>query len=108
MSIEESKASLRALVGVIVLVTAFSGLAVLGVSLFLEMAYEPPPLHTAAEFKGPLLEVAEGEVLRDVRAAEDRLLHNYGWSDRTLETARIPIEEAMKIVAARTSTRGDR
>jgi hypothetical protein len=38
--------------------------------------------------------------LRDVREREQRMLEGYRWIDRAAGVARIPISEAMKIIAA--------
>jgi len=39
--------------------------------------------------------------LRQLRAREDEALRGYGWVDKNAGVARIPIEEAMKIVVQR-------
>ena len=39
--------------------------------------------------------------LADMRAAEDRVLHNYGWVDRQKGIVHIPIERAKELMAAR-------
>jgi hypothetical protein len=49
----------------------------------------------------PRLQVHPQQDLRDLRAREDAVLHGYGWVDKNTGVARIPIEEAMKIVVQR-------
>jgi hypothetical protein len=105
MIVEEGKLSMRAMLGVITLIVIFCGVAVLVVSLLLELRYEPPALHTAAEFKGPLLEVEEGEVLKRVRLRETLMLEGYGWVDQERGIGRIPVDRAMELMLARSSTR---
>jgi hypothetical protein len=39
--------------------------------------------------------------LRDMRAAEDKILHHYSWVDRDKGVVRIPIDRAMDILAQR-------
>ncbi|HUK18995.1 MAG TPA: hypothetical protein VLW65_21390 [Bryobacteraceae bacterium] len=47
----------------------------------------------------PQLEVSERLDLARERAAEDKLLTTYGWADRQSNTARIPIDRAIDLVA---------
>jgi len=61
-----------------------------------------PALST--DFKGPMLEQAEGEVLARVRANEEKMLHEYGWVDRGQGVARVPIEVAMRALASKSAT----
>ena len=49
----------------------------------------------------PRLQIHPQQDLRDLRAREDEILHGYGWVDKNTGVARIPIEEAMKIVVQR-------
>jgi hypothetical protein len=49
----------------------------------------------------PRLQTHPQQDLRDLRAREDAILHGYGWVDKNTGVARIPIEEAMKIVVQR-------
>jgi hypothetical protein len=53
----------------------------------------------AASF--PRLVESEPRVLRDFHAQEDALLTSYGWVEKDKGLARIPISEAMKLVAER-------
>lgn len=52
----------------------------------------PPP---------PLLQTAPAKDLAEFRAQEDQVLASYGWVDKEQKVARIPIEEAMRLVAER-------
>ncbi len=49
----------------------------------------------------PRLVESEPQVLREFRAQEDALLTSYGWVEKDKGLARIPIDEAMRIVAER-------
>jgi hypothetical protein len=49
----------------------------------------------------PRLQASPPIDLRDMRAAEDQLLHHYSWVDRDKGVVRIPIERAMDILATR-------
>ena len=51
---------------------------------------EPPP--------EPRLQVAPRAELAELRRAEERLLHGYGWVDREKNIVRVPIEQAMEII----------
>jgi hypothetical protein len=59
----------------------------------LAVAQEKPP--------EPRLEVVLDQVLREVRADEDALLHSYGWVDRQAGIVRIPIDRAMTLLTER-------
>jgi hypothetical protein len=59
----------------------------------LAMLQEKPP--------EPRLEVVLDQVLRQVRADEEALLHTYGWVDRQAGIVRIPIDRAMTLLTAR-------
>jgi hypothetical protein len=50
---------------------------------------------------GPRLLVSEPAALAAHRAQEDAILHGYAWVEKDKGIARIPIEEAMRIVAER-------
>jgi hypothetical protein len=65
-----------------------------------------PPLAPLAEGSGrrppePRLQEHPFEALRSLQAEEERLLSTPGWVDRDKGIVRIPIEEAMAIVARR-------
>lgn len=49
----------------------------------------------------PRLQVNPREDLRSLRAGEDATLDTYGWVDQQNGVVRIPIEEAMKLLAER-------
>lgn len=49
----------------------------------------------------PRLQVSPSQDLREMRAAEDAILNNYGWADQPTGTVRIPVEQAMQILAQR-------
>ena len=49
----------------------------------------------------PRLVSSEPRVLAEFRAQEDALLTSYGWVEKDKGIARIPIDEAMRIVAQR-------
>ena len=49
----------------------------------------------------PRLQTDPREDLREMREKEDALLGSYGWVDKNAGVARIPIEEAMKLVVER-------
>ena len=46
----------------------------------------------------PKLQVSEPADLQKIRQSEDEMLKGYGWVDQTRGIARIPVEEAMKIL----------
>jgi hypothetical protein len=58
-----------------------------------EYQQQPPP--------EPRLQAHPEEDMRQLRAQEDAILQGYGWIDKSSGVARIPIEEAMKIVVQR-------
>jgi hypothetical protein len=64
-----------------------------------------PPTTTASPFFGgapePKLMTNEPSNLQDVRALEQQLLHGYGWVDEKAGVARIPIDEAKKLMLER-------
>lgn len=72
-----------------------------------ETAKQPPAAEVveseisepAASF--PRLVSSEPRVLAEFRAQEDALLTSYGWVEKDRGLARIPIDEAMRIVAER-------
>jgi len=49
----------------------------------------------------PRLQTNPKQDLRDLLAAEDKVLNSYGWVDRTRGIVRIPIDEAMKLTVQR-------
>ena len=57
------------------------------------LSFSPQPIPE------PRLTVNPGQDLKTMRAAEDGLLNNYGWVDQEKGIARIPIEDAIQILA---------
>ena len=49
----------------------------------------------------PRLQLTPNQELQQERQAEDALLHSYGWVDRAAGVVRIPIEQAMDLLATR-------
>ena len=99
MFADEDRKISRATLGVLVGLIVFSGIAVLGITIYQKQVSDEVALDPQL-FKGPMLEQGEGEVLARVRAAEDKLLGEYAWTNRNLGLARVPIEVAMQAVVA--------
>ena len=92
----------------LVLVVGVSAVVLLGLfKLFArqQRRHDPPPPPLAQEAgrlpPGPRLQAAPLQDLEQLRAEEEKELTSYGWVDRTAGIAHIPIDEAIKIVAAR-------
>src|ERR1700723_3740293 len=49
----------------------------------------------------PRLEETPMTDLQEMRAAEDQVLHSYGWSDQQNGIVRLPIDRAMELIAQR-------
>jgi hypothetical protein len=49
----------------------------------------------------PRLQVAPAQELQQMRAAEEALLHSYGWVDQTAGIVRIPVDRAMTLLVER-------
>jgi hypothetical protein len=72
-----------------------------------ETAAQPPPMQVvksdtsepAATY--PRLVTSEPRVLSEFRAQEDQLLSSYAWIEKDKGVVRIPIDQAMKLVAER-------
>jgi hypothetical protein len=66
---------------------------------------QPPPPHMKFEADrkaaGPLLEENPVSDFAAFRAQEDRALSTYGWVDKGRGVARIPVQEAMRLLAER-------
>ena len=66
-------------------------------------ALQPEPPHMRfeenREAPAPRLQERPDLDLQEVRAREDRILTTYGWVDKSRGVVRIPIEEAMRLVA---------
>jgi hypothetical protein len=54
---------------------------------------QPPP--------EPRLQVLPAQDLREIRAAEEALLHRYGWVDRAAGVVHVPIQHAMELLLQR-------
>jgi hypothetical protein len=50
---------------------------------------------------GPRLQANPQQDMRELRAKQEALLNSYGWVNRDAGVARIPIEEAMRMVVER-------
>ena len=64
----------------------------------------PPPMARAEPGRlppAPRLQTLPAQDLAAVRAEEERTLSTYGWVDEGAGTVRIPIEEAMRLLAER-------
>jgi hypothetical protein len=66
---------------------------------------QPPPPHMKFDQSrmapGPVLQDNPMPDLRAFRAQEDAALAGYGWVDKGRGVVRIPVEEAMKLIAER-------
>jgi hypothetical protein len=61
---------------------------------------EPLPLaETAPKTPGPLLQVSPRQDLEVLREREERLLRATQWANRETGVVRIPVEQAMKLIA---------
>ena len=58
----------------------------------------PAALNPMKEPPQPRLQASPPIDLREMRAAEDQLLHHYSWVDRDKGVVRIPIERAMDLL----------
>jgi hypothetical protein len=61
----------------------------------------PSPLAKPAAPAGPLLQVSAPKDLKEMRAAEEKILTSYDWVDRQAGTVRIPIDRAMQLLVER-------
>lgn len=64
----------------------------------------PPPMARTEPGRlppAPRLQTLPAQDLAAVRAEEERTLSTYGWVDERAGTVRIPIEEAMRLLAQR-------
>jgi hypothetical protein len=89
---------------VIAVVTFLSFVAVIMTILFLYLkAAAPNAFSQAAErpFPEPALQKAPRDDLIHFELAQRMALSGYGWIDRSKDVARIPIDEAMRIIASR-------
>ena len=92
--------ALTLVVAVVLSAAALGGL----VGLF-HLAAERPPVSPLARVEirppGPRLDAHPAETLADVKKRETAALEAYGWVDRSAGIARIPIEQAMRLLAER-------
>ena len=49
----------------------------------------------------PRLQVSPSQDLREMHAAEDVILNNYGWEDQQAGVVRLPIDRALQVLAER-------
>jgi hypothetical protein len=92
------------LIGITLLVLL--SMSVFFTSLAARRAQQDPPLSPLAQARPqhppePRLQIAPRLDLQHLRQAEDDILHSYGWVDRGAGIVRIPIEQAMDLLAAR-------
>ena len=63
---------------------------------------QPSPLAATRQPPAePRLQVSPAQDLRETRAAEEALLHRYGWVDRAAGVVHIPIQQAMELLLQR-------
>lgn len=107
--------SLRGLVGFVVGLVAL--MVVTGVLMWLlsaglreaSVAADPPPpmlpeARRAYEPPGPRLQADPPADMLELRAAEDRLLATWGWTDEAAGVAQVPIERAMELLVMERAT----
>jgi hypothetical protein len=92
------------LVGVIVLILL--GLAWLFQAFNTRLAQQDVPPSPLAQTRQqlppePRLQVAPAQELQQMRAAEEALLHSYGWVDQAAGIVRIPIDRAITLLVER-------
>ncbi len=70
---------------------------------FEKITQKPCPLMAPARVipPEPRLEVLDGTALKALRKEEKEILENYGWADKNTGAVRIPIEQAMDLIAQR-------
>ena len=64
-----------------------------------------PPVESAAQLGGPRLQPTPHVDLHAYKAEKQALLERYRWIDRARGVVAMPIEQAMRIIAERTSRR---
>jgi hypothetical protein len=103
---EPRDASIRGVlwVALAIVVAVALGMAVLAIVVrLLETANERPALspleRTEVVPPEPRLEVHPARTLAEIRRREEGLLETFAWIDREAGIARIPIEEAMAVLA---------
>lgn len=89
----------------LVIVVSLFAAALRGLVTVLQFEAEAPAVSPLARVEieppAPRLEAKPGEVLEQVRHHEQQALEGLGWVDRDIGIARIPIEQAMQILATR-------
>src|SRR5581483_6709743 len=91
----------------VVLVATVIGCALvaLGIKALLAHVYgrapDAPGVLTAPSVQGPPLESTPADALEAYRASKREILHAYRWIDRKAGVVQIPIEQAMRELAAR-------
>ena len=89
----------------LVVVVGLSAAALGGLVGLFHLAAERPPVSPLAQVEirppGPRLDAHPTETLAAVRKRETAALEAYGWVDRSAGIARIPIEQAMSLLAGR-------
>ena len=90
---------------IVVVVAAVGLLGLFKVFARQQRRHDPPPPPLAREAgrlpPGPRLQAAPLQDLEQLRAQEEKELTSYGWVDAKAGIVHIPIDEAIKIVAAR-------
>lgn len=88
---------------VLVLAGAFLVLTIAGIVLWFMYlgVMGPTRRHPPASFPAPRLESDPAATRARYQARESRILDGYGWVDRKAGLVRIPIDQAMTIIAAR-------
>jgi hypothetical protein len=105
--LSEADIGAKALIGVIVtfvVVVAIAGAAAwILVKRWSESGFvqAPPPPSRFMPAVGPALQISPARDLQDLRTREERLLHSTEWIDRNAGMVRIPIEQAMSLLAKR-------
>lgn len=83
---------------------AFVGLSMAGLMIYLRLLVPDGVQATTRPFPEPTLQISPQGDLDRFEAEQKKPLTGYGWVDRGQGLARIPVEDAMRIVA----DRGDR
>ena len=84
----------------LVVITVLSVGLLIGVfRYFMSLESEGKPVNPVTLFPNPRLQANPVTDLREFRENEGKLLHGYGWVDPQKGIARIPIEQAIDMVA---------
>jgi len=103
---EPSAVSVRGVTWFIVLLLVALGLVVFAAQVTFDelRARQPRPvIHPARVLPSglppePRLEASPSATFRELRAGEERILNGYAWVDREQGIARVPIDEAMRLL----------